>query len=63
MPIDILPGKKAVEVRPQGINKGSVVRRILALHKEADFAVCMGDDKTGELFFFLAFILHSYFIL
>jgi len=48
MPIDILPGKKAVEVRPQGINKGSVVRRILALHKDTDFAVCMGDDKTDE---------------
>jgi len=48
MPIDILPGKKAVEVRPQGINKGSVVRRIMGLHKDVDFAVCMGDDKTDE---------------
>eukprot|EP01117_Protostelium_nocturnum_P008256 TRINITY_DN2948_c0_g1_i2.p1 TRINITY_DN2948_c0_g1~~TRINITY_DN2948_c0_g1_i2.p1 ORF type:complete len:471 (+),score=170.10 TRINITY_DN2948_c0_g1_i2:616-2028(+) len=48
MPIDILPGKKAVEVRPQGINKGSVVRRILGMHPETDFVICMGDDKTDE---------------
>ena len=40
-------GKKAVEVRPQGINKGSSVKKILAKEVDVDFILCIGDDKTG----------------
>eukprot|EP01114_Cavostelium_apophysatum_P012724 TRINITY_DN2911_c0_g1_i2.p1 TRINITY_DN2911_c0_g1~~TRINITY_DN2911_c0_g1_i2.p1 ORF type:complete len:739 (+),score=199.31 TRINITY_DN2911_c0_g1_i2:157-2373(+) len=51
LPIDILPGKKVVEVRPQGISKGSVVRRILSQEPEVDFVLAIGDDKTDEEMF------------
>lgn len=48
MPVEILVGKKNLEVRPMMINKGEVVKRILAQTPEADFIVCAGDDKTDE---------------
>lgn len=53
LPIDILSGKKAVEVRPQGVNKGSIVRRCLSEKEDPDdspydFVLCIGDDKTDE---------------
>jgi len=48
LPIDILMGKKAVEVRPQGINKGSAVKMIMNREADADWILCMGDDTTDE---------------
>jgi len=53
LPVDILPGKKVVEIRPQGISKGSVCRRILTeeLENGADFVLAIGDDKTDEEMF------------
>ncbi|KAI8353296.1 glycosyltransferase family 20-domain-containing protein [Choanephora cucurbitarum] len=48
MPVEILVGKKNLEVRPMMVNKGEVVKRILALSPEPDFIVCAGDDKTDE---------------
>ncbi|CEI87201.1 Putative Trehalose 6P phosphatase (Fragment) [Rhizopus microsporus] len=48
MPVEILVGKKNLEVRPMMINKGEVVKRIMALSPDADFIVCAGDDKTDE---------------
>ncbi|KAG1148889.1 hypothetical protein G6F37_003012 [Rhizopus arrhizus] len=48
MPVEILVGKKNLEVRPMMVNKGEVVKRILALSPDADFVVCAGDDKTDE---------------
>jgi len=53
LPVDILPGKKVVEVRPQGISKGSVVRKILnqEIADGVDFILCIGDDKTDEEMF------------
>ncbi|KAG0907312.1 hypothetical protein G6F33_010689 [Rhizopus arrhizus] len=47
-PVEILVGKKNLEVRPMMINKGEVVKRILTLTPDADFIVCAGDDKTDE---------------
>ncbi|KAI7848536.1 glycosyltransferase family 20-domain-containing protein [Circinella umbellata] len=48
LPIEILIGKKNIEVRPASINKGEIVKRILAQHANADFIICAGDDKTDE---------------
>lgn len=48
MPIEILVGKKNLEVRPMMVNKGEIVKRILAQSPDADFIVCAGDDKTDE---------------
>ncbi|KAM9976951.1 hypothetical protein ACTFIR_010800 [Dictyostelium discoideum] len=46
-PLDILSGKKAIEVKPIGINKGEIVKMILQ-KIDADFILCIGDDKTDE---------------
>ncbi|KAI9247557.1 glycosyltransferase family 20-domain-containing protein [Helicostylum pulchrum] len=48
MPVEILVGKKNLEVRPMMVNKGEIVKRILSQTPDADFIVCAGDDKTDE---------------
>jgi trehalose 6-phosphate synthase/phosphatase len=47
-PIEVLVGKKNLEVRPIAINKGEIVKRILYLNPDAQFVFCAGDDKTDE---------------
>ncbi|KAF8499502.1 glycosyltransferase family 20 protein [Gautieria morchelliformis] len=59
-PIEVLVGKKNLEVRPIAINKGEIVKRILYNHPEAEFVFCAGDDKTDEdMFRSLLFIGHG----
>ncbi|KAL6072926.1 alpha,alpha-trehalose-phosphate synthase (UDP-forming), variant 2 [Balamuthia mandrillaris] len=48
LPIEILLGKKAIEIRPQNVNKGATVRKILSRHPLPDFILCLGDDRTDE---------------
>ena len=43
----IIEGKANIEVRPKGVNKGVVVRRILE-RDNPKFVLCMGDDHTDE---------------
>lgn len=47
-PIEVLVGKKNLEVRPLAINKGEIVKRILYQNPDAEFIFCAGDDKTDE---------------
>ncbi|KIM27999.1 glycosyltransferase family 20 protein [Serendipita vermifera MAFF 305830] len=47
-PIEVLVGKKNLEVRPIAINKGEIVKRILYNNPDAEFVFCAGDDKTDE---------------
>jgi trehalose 6-phosphate synthase/phosphatase len=47
-PIEVLVGKKNLEVRPIAINKGEIVKRILYENPDAEFVFCAGDDKTDE---------------
>ncbi|KAF9440738.1 glycosyltransferase family 20 protein [Macrolepiota fuliginosa MF-IS2] len=47
-PIEVMVGKKNLEVRPIAVNKGEIVKRILYLNPEAEFIFCAGDDKTDE---------------
>jgi len=47
-PIEVLVGKKNLEVRPIAINKGEIVKRILYQNPDAEFVFCAGDDKTDE---------------
>ncbi|KAA1474504.1 glycosyltransferase family 20 protein [Dentipellis sp. KUC8613] len=47
-PIEVLVGKKNLEVRPIAVNKGEIVKRILYEHPDAEFVFCAGDDKTDE---------------
>ncbi|KAE8225727.1 hypothetical protein CF319_g1578 [Tilletia indica] len=47
--VEVLVGKKNLEVRPLAVNKGEIVKRILHHHsQEVDFVFCVGDDKTDE---------------
>lgn len=51
MPIEVITGKKAIEVRPKGVNKGAVVRSLLNTKfrdTNFDFVLCVGDDRTDE---------------
>lgn len=48
MEIEVVVGKKNVEVRPLAINKGEIVNRILYAHSDTEFVFCAGDDKTDE---------------
>lgn len=48
LPLEILAGKKNIEVRPMAINKGEIVKRLLETHSDYDFIFCAGDDKTDE---------------
>jgi len=47
-PIEVLVGKKNLEVRPVAISKGEIVKRLLCNNPDADFVFCAGDDKTDE---------------
>jgi trehalose 6-phosphate synthase/phosphatase len=47
-PVDILDGKKVVEIRPRGANKGRVVRHILARQARMPMILAIGDDQTDE---------------
>jgi len=52
LPVEILLGKKNLEVRPVSINKGEIVKRLLlqdiGKNKGFNFVFCVGDDKTDE---------------
>lgn len=53
--VEVVVGKKNVEVRPLAINKGEIVHRILYANPDVDFVYCVGDDKTDEdMFRFLS---------
>ncbi len=41
-------GRKCVEIRPMGINKGQVIVEALARYPDADFHFAVGDDRTDE---------------
>ncbi|KAI9023589.1 glycosyltransferase family 20-domain-containing protein [Phycomyces nitens] len=51
MPVEILVGKKNLEVRPISVNKGEVVNRLLVQQQQEggfDFCLSCGDDRTDE---------------
>lgn len=47
-PIEVLVGKKNLEVRPIAVNKGEIVKRIVYFHPDAEFIFCAGDDKVSQ---------------
>ncbi|KAI0496958.1 hypothetical protein KFK09_023284 [Dendrobium nobile] len=51
-PVLVKSGQFIVEVKPQGVSKGIVVEKILSSmvgkHKQADFVLCIGDDRSDE---------------
>jgi len=47
-PVTILAGRKVIEVRPQGIDKGIAARDFLGLFAEGAAIAAFGDDRTDE---------------
>ncbi|KAJ3407202.1 threalose-6-phosphate phosphatase [Chytridiales sp. JEL 0842] len=51
LPVEVMIGKKNLEVRPRAINKGEIVKKLLAGRPGTDFIFCVGDDSTDEEMF------------
>ncbi|KAJ0037291.1 hypothetical protein Pint_22448 [Pistacia integerrima] len=51
-PVTVKSGQNLVEVKPQGVNKGLVAKRLLSTMQERamspDFVLCIGDDRSDE---------------
>ncbi|KAM1008377.1 hypothetical protein ACFX19_004896 [Malus domestica] len=51
-PVAVKSGQYIVEVKPQGVSKGVVAEKIFtSMHqtgKQADFVLCVGDDRSDE---------------
>ena len=45
--VEIHEGNKVLEVKPSGLNKGTITQRLFAEH-DWDFVLCAGDDYTDE---------------
>lgn len=49
LPVEVLVGKKNLEVRPTSVNKGEILKKLIASSSTPfDFVMCCGDDKTDE---------------
>lgn len=51
-PVSVKSGQHIVEVKPQGVSKGFVAEKILSTltenKRQADFVLCIGDDRSDE---------------
>jgi trehalose 6-phosphate synthase/phosphatase len=47
LPLHIVDGNKVIEIRSNGIDKGTVVAKLLG-ERPYDFVMAIGDDKTDE---------------
>lgn len=47
-PVEVLAGDKVIEVRPHGVDKGSIAARLLARGPCPDLVIAFGDDQTDE---------------
>ncbi|XP_075492185.1 putative alpha,alpha-trehalose-phosphate synthase [UDP-forming] 11 [Primulina tabacum] len=51
-PVVVSSGQQIVEVKPQGVSKGVVVKNLMETmatkRKPADFVLCIGDDRSDE---------------
>ena len=48
LPVEIIPGKKVIEVRACGVSKAKYIEHILKDVPEDAFILCMGDDLTDQ---------------
>lgn len=49
LPVEVLVGKKNLEVRPTSVNKGEIMKKLIASATTPfDFVMCCGDDRTDE---------------
>ncbi|KAL8461306.1 hypothetical protein ACS0TY_032688 [Phlomoides rotata] len=48
-PVVVKSGQQIVEVKPQEVSKGVVVKRLIErMEKRAEFVLCIGDDRSDE---------------
>ncbi|KAL6543863.1 Alpha,alpha-trehalose-phosphate synthase 6 UDP-forming [Orobanche gracilis] len=51
-PVTVKSGSNCVEVKPQGVSKGLLAKRLLSTMQEKgmspDFVLCIGDDRSDE---------------
>ncbi len=47
-PVEVITGSKVIEVRPHGVNKGTLVPVILSGSTERRAIIAIGDDRTDE---------------
>jgi trehalose 6-phosphate synthase/phosphatase len=45
--VGLFNGNKIIEIKPQSVNKGTVVKALITQHA-ANFVFCAGDDYTDE---------------
>ncbi|XP_051150433.1 probable alpha,alpha-trehalose-phosphate synthase [UDP-forming] 11 [Andrographis paniculata] len=54
-PVVVKNGQQIVEVKPQGVSKGTVVKNLVEATRDsgkpADFVLCIGDDRSDEEMF------------
>ncbi|KAI8982541.1 glycosyltransferase family 20-domain-containing protein [Pilobolus umbonatus] len=49
LPVEVLVGKKNLEVRPSAVNKGEILKKLIVSNGDPfDFVMCCGDDRTDE---------------
>lgn len=48
LPVEVLAGHKVIEVRAQGVNKGTLARHLGKEWVPSDFVLALGDDETDE---------------
>jgi trehalose 6-phosphate synthase/phosphatase len=48
VPVEILVGNKVIEVRPHGVHKGRMMRRVANGAAPGSLIVALGDDRTDE---------------
>ena len=54
LPVDVMVGKKNLEVRPSSMNKGEIVKKLVSKYSDCEFIICAGgtnfllDDRTDE---------------
>ena len=42
LPVDVMVGKKNLEVRPSSMNKGEIVKKLIAKYPDCQFVICAG---------------------
>lgn len=47
-PVEVMHGKKIIEVRSQGMNKGTLITHLLSRYPADSLILCFGDDRTDE---------------
>ncbi len=47
-PVSVLAGRKVIELRPHGIDKGTAIRDSLGLLQQNVSVAAAGDDRTDE---------------